>query len=137
MIFIKKNIITILIVLSTILLGGIAVFTAMRLYQLRREPVTPAQPQSTPSAMLNESTYKQPSACMLLSFNVNLPSPTATPRPSPTPTPTVSPSPTPNQITQITTPIPTSLPEAGTPTPTILGIGLGLLLLIGAILLAI
>lgn len=48
--FIKKNFVTLLVVGATIALAGVAVFTALRLYQLRRSPVTPVQPASTPSA---------------------------------------------------------------------------------------
>jgi hypothetical protein len=48
--FIQKNLTTILIVGATLILGGIAVFTAIRLYQLRSEPVAPNVPESVPQA---------------------------------------------------------------------------------------
>lgn len=48
--FFKKNLTTILMVGATVLLGGVAVFTAVRLYQLRSEPVAPNAPQSEPEA---------------------------------------------------------------------------------------
>lgn len=46
----KKRIVTILIVIATLVLAGVAVFTAIRLYQLRQQSVTPTTPESTPSA---------------------------------------------------------------------------------------
>ncbi len=158
--FIKKHITTILIILSTIILGGVAVFTAVRLYQLRQEPVAPTQPKSKPSASQDQISYQALKACTELAFALATPTqtpkptttPTITPSPTPTPTPTStpiatqaptaspSPSPTPTLISQASlTPKSTTvaLPEAGVGTPTIFGIGLGLLLLLGAILLAI
>ncbi len=46
----KMNIKTIIIGLSTVVLGGVAIFTAVRLYQLRSEPIAPNAPQSQPLA---------------------------------------------------------------------------------------
>jgi len=168
--FIKKHITTILIILSTIILGGVAVFTAVRLYQLRKEPVAPTQPKSEPSASQAQISYQAPNACTELAFALATPLPTKTPKatptqtpkptttptitPNPTPTPTAtstpvatqtptaspSPSPTPTLMSQASlTPKPTTaaLPEAGVGMPTIFGIGLGLLLILGAVLLAI
>src|SRR3989344_1984504 len=48
--FIKKNFVTMLMVGATVVLGGVAIFTAMRLYQLRSQPVSPSVPASTPRA---------------------------------------------------------------------------------------
>lgn len=48
--FIKKNFVTILVVGATIVLAGVAMFTAMRLYSLRQNPATPVVPDSNPSA---------------------------------------------------------------------------------------
>lgn len=70
------------------------------------------------------------------------PTPTATPVNTPTPTPTsngqVTPTPTPTNVSS--TPTPTStvfpVPESGISSPTIFGIGIGILLLIGSLLLA-
>lgn len=42
--FIKKNFVTIMVVGATIVLAGVAVFTALRLYNLRNDSVTPASP---------------------------------------------------------------------------------------------
>lgn len=48
--FIRKNFVTVLVVGATVVLAGVAMFTAMRLYQLRQNPVTPNEPASTPGA---------------------------------------------------------------------------------------
>jgi len=47
---IKGKFFTILTVAITIVLAGVAVFTAFRLYQLRQESVSPASPESEPAA---------------------------------------------------------------------------------------
>jgi hypothetical protein len=61
----KKKIATIGVVIATVILAGIAVFTAVRLYQLRQESVSPAAPESEPAAAepVTES-------CELLTFNL-------------------------------------------------------------------
>jgi hypothetical protein len=41
---------TILIIIATIILAGIAIFTAYRLYQLRQQSVAPNAPSSIPKA---------------------------------------------------------------------------------------
>lgn len=48
--FFKGKIGTILILLATLILAGVAVFTAIRLYQLRSQPVAPNVPASIPRA---------------------------------------------------------------------------------------
>ncbi len=48
--FLHKNLTTIIVVAATVLLGGVAVFTGLRLFQLRNEPVAPNAPQSEPQA---------------------------------------------------------------------------------------
>lgn len=73
--FLKKNTVTLLIVLATIVLAGIAVSTAIRLYQLRQTSVAPNAPTSKPKAAAAPS-----SACQL-AFTI------ATASPSPTPVP--------------------------------------------------
>lgn len=45
--FIRKNFVTIMVVGATIVLAGVAVFTAMRLYNLRNNPVTPVNPEQS------------------------------------------------------------------------------------------
>jgi hypothetical protein len=48
--FLKKNLLTTIIVIATVVLAGIAIFTAIRLYQLRQQPVAPNAPASKPGA---------------------------------------------------------------------------------------
>ena len=147
----KNKIATIGIIIATLVLAGVAVFTAVRLYQLRQEAVAPTAPTSKPKAQ------ETPKACTSLAFNLSgtpTPTPTATPTATPTGSPTATPTGTPGATSTPTpvstaTPGPTSTPIAGaTPTeepalpdagisfPTIFGIGLGIILLIGALLLA-
>ena len=47
----KNKLITGLIVFATIVLAGIAIFTALRIYQLRNQSVSPANPSSEPKAV--------------------------------------------------------------------------------------
>jgi hypothetical protein len=63
----KKRIVTILIVIATIALAGVAVFTAIRLYQLRQEPVAPTAPTSKPKAVA------APIGCTALTFTLTTP----------------------------------------------------------------
>lgn len=70
--FLKKNLVTVIILTGTLVLAGIAVFTAIRLYQLRSQPVAPNVPRSTPAA-----------AAPVCTLNFTLA--TASPSPSPTP----------------------------------------------------
>src|SRR3990170_5796224 len=48
--FIKGKFATTLIVIATVILAGVAIFTALRLYQLRKESVSPTSPESQPLA---------------------------------------------------------------------------------------
>ena len=48
--YLKKNRLTLIIVVATVTLAGVAIFTALRLYQLRGEPVAPTAPTSQPAA---------------------------------------------------------------------------------------
>jgi hypothetical protein len=198
----KSKISTIIIIVVTLILAGVAVFTAMRLYQLRQTSVTPLAPSSRPEAAttctLDAKTCPDgtsvgrvapncdfapcpggdvPASSCSLSFTLTAetpspsPSPTGSPTVSPTPTPTSPPAATPNSCngtcgsnfncqsnlvcyqgfcrnpsctseTDCTcstavapTPAP-SLPESGTNWPTIVGTGLGIFVIIGALLLA-
>jgi hypothetical protein len=54
--FLKGKVVTGLVVLSTLVLAGIAIFTALRLYQLRQENLSPLSPESQPLAW-DCSTY--------------------------------------------------------------------------------
>lgn len=85
----KGKVGTVIVVMATFLLAGVAIFTALRLYQLREQPVAPNVPSSIPKAAEGCS----------LTFTVTAtesasPSPTATS--SATPTGTPNPSATPN-----------------------------------------
>jgi cytoskeletal protein RodZ len=134
----KKRIVTILIVIATIVLAGVAVFTAIRLYQLRQEPVAPTAPTSQPEAA---TTAK---GCTALTFTLTTPSPSASPTPSgsPTPTPSGSPTATPTPTataTATSTSSPTTepeLPDAGVSYPTIIGGAAGILLILLSLVLA-
>jgi cytoskeletal protein RodZ len=137
----KKRIVTILIVIATIALAGVAVFTAIRLYQLRQESVAPTAPTSEPEAAA-------PVGCTALTFTLTTPSPTgsptATPTESPTPsesptaTPTESPTATPTATaTATSSPITEpELPDAGVSYPTIIGGAAGILLILISLALA-
>jgi len=46
----KNKLVTILIAAATIILAGVAVFTAVRLFQLRKQSVSPTSPESEPGA---------------------------------------------------------------------------------------
>lgn len=96
---------TILVVLATIVLAGVAIYTAIRLYQLRQQPVAPNVPSSQPQAAANVGS------CGALAFNTTG---TGTPTPTPTETPTGTPTSTPTE-TPTGTPGPT---ESPTPSPT-------------------
>lgn len=202
----KKNTITILIVIATVILAGVAVFTAIRLWQAQTTaPTVPgAQTANCGSSCSSDANclggticdpqYKtcrnpecvanigacDPTGCTAVittcgGVGCNIgqslcsqgvcdsstnqagvcdcsispsPSPSATaqisacqltvvfaaasPSPSPSPSPAISPSPSPSVSPS---PVP-QLPEAGISLPTILGGAAGVLLLVGALLLA-
>jgi len=152
--FLKNKVVTALIVIGTVILAGVAIFTAIRLYQLRTRPVAPTAPESTPAA----SEEEEPQACQQLAFTLTLPSNTPTPTirvtttpqpsltptsvPSPTLTPTITPpiggpTATPTQIALATvTPTPPILPQAGVTFPTLILISASLLLIIFALVIA-
>jgi hypothetical protein len=86
---------TVIILTFTVILAGVAIFTALRLYQLRQQPVAPNVPSSIPMAQ-----EVAPETCALtftISSGSPTPTPTGTPIETPTPTPTTTPdgSPTP------------------------------------------
>lgn len=74
----KNKIATIGIIIATLILAGVAVFTAIRLYQLRKESVAPTAPTSKPKAQ------GVPIACQALAFTLG-----QTPTPTPTATPII------------------------------------------------
>ncbi|HET7099216.1 MAG TPA: hypothetical protein VFI61_03225 [Patescibacteria group bacterium] len=79
--FFKGKVGTFLIILATLVLAGVAIFTAIRLYQLRSQPVAPNVPSSIPKAQ--EVTPTVPPSSCVLTFSL-----VATASPSPTPTAT-------------------------------------------------
>ena len=142
-----KNKFTIIgIVTTTIILAGIAIFTAVKLYQTRYKIVAPNIPSSRPSAQEIGTT---PSTCQLnftisttaIVENISTGSPSSSPSPTATSTikATGTASPTATSTTAVKTSTPTtepSLPNAGTTWPTIFGVGFGLLIIVGSLLLA-
>jgi hypothetical protein len=172
----KNKIATIGIIIATIILAGVALFTAVRLYQLRQEAVAPTAPTSKPKAG-EPQTGEPPTACTSLVITLSTATPTITPTGGPTTTPTATAVPTPPtcaadehldlsgtkclkwELGGPPTPPPAAsptatakagggvakptgtqvqaeLPDAGTSLPTIFGVGIGTLLLIGALILA-
>ena len=100
--FLKGKLATVLILIATVILAGVAIFTAIRLYQLRQQAVAPNVPSSFPRA--DDGETAQPTAtpivCSItfkLTSNEITPTPTATATPCSTcatATPTVTPTPT-------------------------------------------
>jgi hypothetical protein len=121
----SNKIVTILVVSATVILAVVAVFTAIRLYQLRLESVAPNAPESEPAAGNYTPTPTAVNvSCKNLAFSIttNTLTPTKTGTPTPTktgtPTPTISTTPT---ITSTPTSTPTgtiTITSTGTPTPT-------------------
>lgn len=147
--FFKGKFATGLVVIATVILAGVAIFTALRLYQLRTQSVSPTAPER-PRASGGEDEGEK-IACTNLAFSITIPSSTPTPTGelSPTPTPTLTgvPTSTPtatstqqpsatSQPTSTPTPSGTTLPDAGISAPTIFGVSLGVLILAAAVLLA-
>lgn len=86
--FFKGKVATGIIIFATIILAGVAIFTAVRLYQLRSQPVAPNVPSSIPQAA------EVPGSCTALAFTLGSGSPTPSGTASPTPSGTASPTPT-------------------------------------------
>lgn len=82
----RSKLATIGIIVVTIILAGVAIFTARQLYVTRDQAVAPNVPSSKPFA---QEVGEEENACSL-SFTI------ATPSPSPSPTPSISPSPSPS-----------------------------------------
>lgn len=158
-----KKTVTILIIVATLVLAGIAIFTAIRLYQLRQQAVAPTAPESRPAAQETQTI-----SCQAATFT--LASPTPTPGPTCYSTcstdsdcpdqykcqtvgseqlcvnpscaeesdctcgETPTPTPTPTPAASAT-PSP-EIPVTGVNTPTLVGIGGGIVLLIISVLLA-
>lgn len=101
----SKVITTVGIILSTVVLAGIAIFTAIRLYQTRSTPVAPNAPESNPRA-------QEVNSCSL-TFTISIPtaSPTASPTSTATSTATATATATATS-TAIATPTETASPTA-------------------------
>jgi len=118
----KSKVVTILVVIATLILAGVAVFSALKLYQLNKSPVAPTAPESEPVAneitqpnIEEESVLPPQDEQRELAFRLTG-TITPTPTNSPTSTPTTTPTPTQAIIAQATiTPTPTA---TLTPTPT-------------------
>ena len=95
---IKGKLGTVIILVFTVILAGVAIFTALRLYQLKSQPVAPNVPSSIPRAAENNTCT--------LSFTLST-SPTVTPPGSPTESPTTTPT-----ITPTVTPGPSGTPNS-------------------------
>lgn len=54
--FSKNKMATTLVIVATVILAGVAIFSAVRLYNLRTESVTPSSPESEPSADCGEES---------------------------------------------------------------------------------
>lgn len=153
--FLKNKVVTVLIVIATVILAGVAIFTAYRLYQSGTEPVAPTAPDLVPAA--GGQPTPTPQACQELAFAIATPTPSVTVTPTVTPTATVTPTdgptptntPTPTQPDTTATPTPTGaitstptptqtaqLPDAGVSTPTILAGALGFLFIFLSLVLA-
>jgi cytoskeletal protein RodZ len=149
----RNKVVTILIVIATIILSGVAVFTALRLYQLREKPVAPTAPEE-PKAQ-EVTLTPTPAACAELAFTISTSTgtptptdtegptstptegPTSTPTEGPTSTSTGTPTPTTGKIAQVSpTPTEPALPDAGMSLPTVFGFGIGALLITLALILA-
>ncbi len=130
--FFRNKVVTVLILAATLILAGIAVFTAIRLYQLRQQAVAPTAPTKPKAAA--------PAACSPLSFTVSAatlaPTSTATATAAPTATATARPTATPSKAPTAKPTAGPSLPSSGTSWPTLVGMGIGVLLIIGSLLLA-
>jgi polysaccharide biosynthesis protein PslG len=93
--FIQNNTATVLILIATLILAGVATFTAVRLYQLRVQPVSPTSPERSNAQTaelglatpLAQSTAQQ---CKL-TFTLTLGTPVATAAASATATGSASP----------------------------------------------
>lgn len=75
---------TVLIILVTLILAGVAIFTAFRLYQLRQESISPNAPSSNPRAAETVKPVGTATNNCSLSFTLS----TSTPTPTATPTKT-------------------------------------------------
>ena len=151
----RNNKVTVIVILLTVVLAAVAMFTAIRLYQLRSEPVAPNAPTDSQAATI------QTIACEPVTFSIASdettasatpsasPKATATPSATTTPlsgglggtvsSPTATPTSTPRSTTTPLTTTPSAsptLPEAGVSFPTFIASGIGVLFIITALALS-
>ena len=127
--FIKQNLVSFLTIFATVILAAVAIFTAIRLYQLRQQAVAPTAPEEPAAQEITPEPTTTPTSAPEIqlppvselcevTFEIGGPPPTATPTPTSTPTPTATGTPIPTPTPTLTpTPTPTGAPTA-TPTPT-------------------
>lgn len=114
----QNKIVTSLVIVATLILAGVAIFTAIRLYQLQNENVSLSGPDE--SGATNNSPTPTPQACRTLTFSIT----TGTPTPTTPITGTITITPTAaSSVTPTTTPgasnTPTTTPgSSATVTPT-------------------
>lgn len=108
----KGKVATGLVIVATIILAAVAIFTATKLYQLRKESVAPTAPESEPAAGGGDLV---PEPCTELTFSISGPTSTPGPTATGTLTPTETSTPTP---TNTTAPTPTEPSVGGGPTST-------------------
>lgn len=77
--FAKNNKVTILILAATIILAGVATFTAVRLYQLRVQPISPASP-NTSGAQGLPSNFADSQCSLTFTLNLATPGASGSPR---------------------------------------------------------
>jgi hypothetical protein len=102
----------ILIALATIILGGIAVFTAAKLYQIGKKPIAPNAPLPAPAHEITATPTATPTVSLPCTFSLCIASPTPTITPIPSSTPTLTPTVTPT-IASTPTPAPSPTPILG------------------------
>ena len=116
--FLNNNKLAVITALVTLVLGVIAVITAIRFYQLRQQAVAPTAPEEPVAAEPTPTpTFQLPPPTETCSLSFSVPSPTPTPTPTFTPTPTATSTPTPTP-TATTTPVPPTPTPTPTPVPT-------------------
>lgn len=114
----KKKITTALIIFSTIIMAGIAIFSGTRLYKLRNTSISPVIPESQPVAQASNT-----SPCEVLAFSVSGPvsTPTSTPTPTiPAATSTSTPTPTTTQSQQGSSSAPSAQESEDAPTDSLI-----------------
>jgi len=116
--FLNDNKLAVITALVTLVLGVVAVVTAIRFYQLRQQAVAPTAPEEPVAAGLTPTpTLQLPPTTQACSLSFSVPSPTPSATITLTPTPTATPTPKPPTPSPTPTPRPTTTPT-NTPTPT-------------------